>query len=148
MINEREISPARGCVSVWIPKIQTKRSWLGVRDAEEQVQGQHLPEGKEITQVNLMLGLLHPPGSKICPPVGRVDSSFGTGFAICTVLSLSVQAAQIERISFESHFTHWFFFYLRCHPLNTWAEQAFGVFFGLSGILCLLSFQGLFIWGW
>lgn len=61
---------------------------MGVRDAEEQVQGQHLPEGKEITQVSLMLALLHPLGSKICPPVWRVDSSFGSGFAICTALSL------------------------------------------------------------
>lgn len=41
-----------------------------MRDAEEQVEGQHLPEGKEITQVNLMLALLHPWGLKYAPLFG------------------------------------------------------------------------------
>lgn len=119
---------------------------MGVRDAEEQVQGQHLPEGKEITQVNLLLSLLHPLGLKYAPLFGGLTHHLVWDLPSAQLsLALSVQAAQIERISFESHFAHWFFSYLHCHPLNIWAEQ---VVFCVSGILALLGFQGLFIWGY
>lgn len=45
---------------------------MGVSDAEEQVQGQQLPQGKEITQVNLTSAFLAPPprGLKCAPLFG------------------------------------------------------------------------------
>lgn len=64
---------------------------MDVNDVEERVQEQHLPEGKQIPQSNLMFALFHPIGSKICTLLLFCSGSthhLVSGFTITAILSL------------------------------------------------------------